>query len=122
MKKILKFHKHVETLLSAQGFTNKGMSEFDGKLLHCALLVSEEAGELISPIKSHFAYGKGLDVENILEECGDLLFSMTGILNHVGCNLDDAMEYNYRKLAKRYPKGFNFQDAVARKDKQEGGV
>lgn len=112
------FEEHVDILLSSEGFEKRGISEEDGKLLHAALLVADEAGELISPIKKHFAYGKPLDKENILEEAGDLLFSVTAVLLQLGFTLDQAMEHNKEKLAVRYPDGFSLQAGLDRADKE----
>lgn len=36
------------------------------KLVHAALGVGSEAGELLTPVKKHWIYGAGLDVENII--------------------------------------------------------
>ena len=118
MTRTTQFEKHVDVLLSGEGFENKGLSPEDGKLLHAALLVADEAGELISPIKKYFAYGKPLDTENILEEAGDLLFSVTAVLLQLGFTLEQAMTHNREKLAVRYPDGFTLQAGLDRADKQ----
>lgn len=86
--------------------------------LHAAVGVASEAGELLDALKKTWVYGKELDYENILEECGDALFYMTALLNECGFTLQDAMEHNVAKLRKRYPNGFSQKDAIARADKQ----
>ena len=79
--------------------------------------ISGEAGELVDAVKKHWVYGKPLDTENVLEECGDVLFYVAALLNECGFSLMDAMEYNEAKLAKRYPDGWSEQAAIERKDK-----
>jgi NTP pyrophosphatase (non-canonical NTP hydrolase) len=68
-------------------------------------------------LKKHWIYGKPLDKENVLEECGDSLFYIVAMLQQCGFSLIDAMEYNGAKLAKRYPNGWTAQAAIERADK-----
>jgi len=42
---------------------------------------------------------------NFIEECGDMLFYVTMMLNSVGATLDDALSMNVDKLIARYPEG-----------------
>ncbi len=93
-------------------------------LLHMTLGVAGEAGELVDAIKKHWAYGKPLDVGNVVEELGDLLFYIQGVLNIVTSQgvlapetLEDLMVANMNKLSKRYPTGYSDQAAIARADK-----
>ncbi len=88
-----------------------------GRLVHAAMGISGEAGELVDAVKKHWVYGKPLDTENVLEECGDVLFYLVAMLNECGFSLIDAMEHNEAKLAKRYPDGWSEQAAIERKDK-----
>ncbi len=88
-----------------------------GRLVHASMGVAGEAGELVDAVKKHWVYGKPLDKENILEECGDTLFYLVAMLHECGFSLMDAMEANQAKLAKRYPDGWSEQAAIERKDK-----
>jgi NTP pyrophosphatase (non-canonical NTP hydrolase) len=88
-----------------------------GRLVHAAMGISGEAGELVDAVKKHWVYGKPLDTENVLEECGDVLFYLVAMLNECEFSLMDAMEHNEAKLAKRYPDGWSEQAAIERKDK-----
>jgi NTP pyrophosphatase (non-canonical NTP hydrolase) len=89
-----------------------------GRMVHAALGFASEAGELASPIKAHWIYGRELDEENILEEAGDALFYLQALLTECGYTIDDAMAYNIQKLMKRYPQGYTDQAAIARADKE----
>lgn len=90
-----------------------------GKSLHAAVGVAGESGELLDAIKKTWIYNKPLDVENVLEECGDLLFYIQALLMQYGFTMGDAAQHNYAKLAKRYPAGtYTDQAAQERADKQ----
>lgn len=91
-----------------------------GKLLHAAVGVAGEAGELLDAIKKSWIYGKELDRDNLLEECGDTLFYVAALLRHAGFTLEQAMEHNIAKLSVRYPNGYTDQAARDRADKVDG--
>ncbi len=89
-------------------------------LIHMALLATGEAGELADAIKKHTIYGKKLDIDNVLEEAGDLLFALVGILDSLGLSLEDAIEHNTGKLKSRYATGsYSDKQAVERADKKD---
>ena len=90
----------------------------EGHLLHMALGVCGEAGELGDAIKKHVIYKKRLDRANVVEELGDLVFYMQGIMNEVGIGWDEVLDHTYDKLMKkRYPNGYSNEAAIARADK-----
>jgi NTP pyrophosphatase (non-canonical NTP hydrolase) len=72
---------------------------------------------LLDAMKKSWIYGKPLDHENVLEECGDLLFYVVAMLNSTGYTLNDAMKHNVEKLSKRYPAGYTDAAAIERADK-----
>ena len=109
----------VRALAKPKAEVLKDMDEDQAHLLHMAVGISTEAGEILSTVKAHAIYGKALDHENILEEVGDLLFYLQGLLDTQGLRLDDALSHNIAKLTKRYPDGmFRTSDAIGRADKQ----
>lgn len=87
------------------------------RLIHMALGIGGESGELIDIIKNHFMYDKPLDVDHLKRESGDILWYMSNLLHEIGSSFEEVMQMNVDKLAKRYPNGFTKQDAVERKDK-----
>lgn len=91
-----------------------------GSLLHGALGISGEAGELLDAVKKHVMYGKELDRANVLEEISDILWYTAIALESVGSNFSEVMQLNHDKLEKRYPGGFTEALAQLRLDKQEG--
>jgi NTP pyrophosphatase (non-canonical NTP hydrolase) len=94
-------------------------------LLHMALGIGTEAGELQTTIKKHTMYNKPLDTKNLIEELGDLMFYIQGMIHtlgkyYPGLELEDILLQNIQKLNTRYKAGFTNEEAVARADKPEG--
>lgn len=89
--------------------------------IHAALGMAGETGETVDIIKKHVIYGKDLDKNKVIEECGDILYYMAVLLDSVGSDIPDAVQKNYEKLSRRYYKGsYSNEQAIGRADK--GGV
>jgi NTP pyrophosphatase (non-canonical NTP hydrolase) len=74
----------------------------DAHLIHMAIGISGESGELLDAIKKRAVYRKELDRENVIEELGDLEFYMEGLRQGLGITRDQCIEANTAKLSKRY--------------------
>lgn len=85
--------------------------------MHAAVGISGEAGELLDTVKKHWVYGKPLDVDNIIEELGDIEFYMQALRNMISVSREEIIEANIAKLQKRYPLGYTDAAAIARADK-----
>jgi NTP pyrophosphatase (non-canonical NTP hydrolase) len=93
--------------------------ETQKRMIHAALGISGESGELVDAIKKHAIYGKPLDAAHVIEECGDVLYYMSNLLNTIGSNIPAAIKANKAKLSKRYSKGtYSNEQALARADKE----
>lgn len=91
----------------------------DAHLLHMAIGVSGEAGELLDAIKKPTIYRKPIDRENVVEELGDLEFYLEGLRQGIGVTREECLEANIRKLGKRYEAGrYSDKSAQERADKQ----
>lgn len=89
--------------------------------LHMAVGISGEAGELLDAVKKAVIYRKPLDIANVREECGDLLFYITGMLSSIGSNIDEVIAENAAKLSLRYQSlSYSNAAAIARNDKDHG--
>lgn len=88
------------------------------RLLHAGIGMSGEAGEIIDSLKKSIIYGRPIDLTNLKEECGDVLWYMAIMLHAIGSSFEEVMEMNKTKLNKRYPSGFTEKDAIARADKK----
>lgn len=89
-------------------------------MLHAVLGLSGEVGEIVDAVKKGLLYNKPLDVENLKEELGDLMWYAALLLHSIGSSFEEVMEGNRAKLEKRYPLGFSEQNAIARMDKPPG--
>ena len=113
-------------------FYSKFVKEFGNKptkmynsppvVLHSAIGISGEAGELLDTVKKHVFYGKPLDTTNVVEEMGDILFYIQMMCNHMGLSLDDVVHVNIKKLKNRYPDGFSTDKALNRNTSKEREV
>ncbi len=112
--------KELTTLEFYEGFVYTRFKEDtkENQLIHAALGVAGEAGELVDAIKKHVIYGKPLDVANVLEEVGDTMFYLVALLNTLGITAESVINENVNKLTKRYPTTYTNKDALERKDKE----
>jgi NTP pyrophosphatase (non-canonical NTP hydrolase) len=85
-----------------------------------AVGISGESGELLDTIKKHAIYKKPLDMENVLEELGDLEYFMEGVRQAVGLTREECLKHNVDKLTKRYGSKYSNEAAQIRADKQHG--
>lgn len=94
-------------------------------LLHMAVGISGESGELLDAVKKAVVYNKPLDHDNIIEELGDLEFYMEGLRQELGISREQTLAANMHKLLTsdkaRYKMGkYTDQQAQDRADKEEG--
>lgn len=92
----------------------------DLSILHAVLGICGEAGELVDAVKRTLAYHQPLNMSNMKEEAGDLLYYLSRLITNCGWTFDEVIDANVEKLRKRYPNGFNCEDAIMRRDKKEG--
>ena len=90
-------------------------------ILHAAIGISGESGELLDAVKKYVMYNKTLDVDNVIEELGDLYFYMEALEQSLGLSKEAILQHNIDKLSVRYSSG-SYSDAQAqtRADKEEG--
>ena len=79
-----------------------------------------ETGETIDIFKKHIYQGKVLDINDVIEEIGDILWYIANLCNVNKITMKECMESNVEKLRKRYPNGFSIKDALERVDKNVG--
>lgn len=90
----------------------KTLSTKDNLLEHMAYGLTTESAEIMDALKKHKFYGRELNIRNIKEECGDLMWYLYQMLEEIGYTPDECREDNIIKLAKRYPD--KFRDTVDR--------
>ena len=65
----------------------------DAHAWHMATGVSGEAGELLDAVKKVVVYRKPVDMENVVEELGDLEFYMEGLRQGLGITREETLGY-----------------------------
>jgi NTP pyrophosphatase (non-canonical NTP hydrolase) len=86
-------------------------------VLHMSIGVSGESGELLDAIKKWAIYQKPLDIDNVIEELGDIEFYLEGIRQAFSLDREDILKANIVKLRKRYGETYTNAAAIARADK-----
>lgn len=84
------------------------------KIGHAFEGMVDEVGEIASALKKHRRYGKPLDRQNVIEECGDLMWFVSLMATGLGVTLEDIATANINKLRARFPDGFTEHDANVR--------
>lgn len=87
-------------------------------LLHAALGLMSEAGEIVEEVVTSIIQDRPIDVENMKEEAGDQSWYLALMLRAINSSFDEVMSGNIEKLKKRYPNKFSTTDALARADKE----
>jgi len=89
-------------------------------LLHMAVGLAGEAAEMLNQIVDHIL-GAPLDEANVVEEAGDSVFYIQGLIGPIGVSLGEVRLSNKAKLlGKRFAKGYSDAAAQARADKPAG--
>lgn len=88
-------------------------------LLNGVLGLTGEAGEVSDLVKKGIFHEKGIDLEHLKKECGDVMWYVAMICEACGFSLDDVMQTNIDKLIARYPDGF---DSYRANHRQAGDV
>lgn len=86
----------------------------DMNLLHAAMGISTEAGELMDAFKRKIFYGKELDVVNLKEEVGDIMWYIAILLRELDLDFEELLQLNIDKLRARFPDKFTEFDALNR--------
>jgi NTP pyrophosphatase (non-canonical NTP hydrolase) len=112
------YPEFVAAILKSGDTIKNELTPEQANLWHLATGVSGEAGELLDAIKKHVVYQKPLDTANVLEELGDLVFYIQGLMLAIGVDADTVINSNRAKLNRRYHTGtYSNQQAVSRADK-----
>jgi NTP pyrophosphatase (non-canonical NTP hydrolase) len=102
----------VESLCKSGHQIVKELTPEDAHLQHMGLGLCGETGELIDAIKKVTIYRKSPDMENVIEELGDIEFYLQGIRQALDITREETLDANIKKLAKRYHM-FKYSDKAA---------
>lgn len=95
------------------------------RLDHAAKGLCTEAGEFTDALKKHVEYGNKLDLINLEEELGDLLWYVALACNALNVSLGEVMALNIKKLhgkTGRYKDQFTSEEASVRDLERERRV
>lgn len=92
------------------------------RLLHAALGMQTESAEFSDQLKKHVFYGKPLDVTNLKEEIGDLLWYISIAMDVLDTDFSKEQNRVINKLKTRYPDKFSQEAALTRNLEQERKV
>lgn len=88
------------------------------EILHAALGLCEEAGEVASLIKKNIFYGQAIDTNKMLGELGDTLHYLTRLAHLLNYSMPTVMDANVSKLDKRFPNGYSNEAAIYKADQK----
>jgi NTP pyrophosphatase (non-canonical NTP hydrolase) len=81
---------------------------------HAAWGLVDEVGEIAKALKKEHAYGKVVDVTNLIEEIGDCQWFIALMCRALGVSLEEVAKRNIAKLSARYPERFTQERALNR--------
>lgn len=92
-------------------------------LVHAAMGIGGEAGEVVDVVKKMAFYGKTGSEQHLLEELGDLAWYMNLMIVALGSNWNKVLDMNIAKLEARYKDGkFNAEQAINRDKEGEAAA
>lgn len=115
MEKCMTFEELVKSLFKKA--REILLSEQDVNMLHAAVGICGEAGEVLDLIKKTAFNNRDMDYKKLMEELGDVEFYLEALRQTLGISRDDVLNQNIMKLSRRYPKGYSDQAALERADK-----
>ena len=72
-------------------------------IMHAAMGIAGEAGEVIDIVKKVYAYGKPLLTNDLVEEAGDLVWYLNLLFKCLDTTWEEVFDLNIKKLEARYP-------------------
>ena len=109
-------------LQAARTKSDKFYNDIHPDIIHAAIGIATEAGEFLDPIKKSMFYSKPVDLVNMDEEIGDIMWYIAIYCNARGIQLSDVLATNINKLRKRYPEKFTNEHAINRDLEEERAV
>ena len=114
---VLRFESNTEIFQREARRSLRDDLPYEAMCSNMCMGLAGEIGEVIDIMKKHIYQGKELDITDVIEEVGDVLWYIANFCNVNNITMDECMESNIKKLRKRFPNGFTTKDANERKDK-----
>lgn len=110
-------HSYIEQALRTESnkeCLGEGFELNVDRLLHAGLGLTTEAGEFLDALKKHLFYGKPLDLVNLREELGDIMWYLAIACSALDTTFEQEQARNIAKLKARYPDKFTSHKAIER--------
>ena len=118
MNKLERDHQQMVATLSKDGSEIiSSLTPQGAHLWHMASALCGEAGELFDAIKKSVIYEQDLDMNNVIEEIGDIEFYLEGLRASLGLTRLEILAHNVLKLDTRYGNEYSNNAAQERVDK-----
>ena len=114
---VLRFESNTEIFQREARRSLRDDLPYEAMCSNMCMGLAGEIGEVVDIMKKHIYQGKELDITDVIEEVGDVLWYIANFCNVNNITMDECMESNIKKLRKRFPNGFTTKDANERKDK-----
>lgn len=104
----MKFEQYTQYDYQVEAARTAGaFKALDDMIVFAAMEINAEAGEVANIVYKYVWQKHDLNREKIIEELGDVLWGIAMMATAMDASLAEVMEYNVKKLRKRYPDGFN---------------
>lgn len=114
---VLRFESNTEIFQREARRSLRDDLPYEAMCSNMCMGLAGEISEVIDIMKKHIYQGKELDITDVIEEVGDVLWYIANFCNVNNITMDECMESNIKKLRERFPNGFTIKDANERKDK-----
>ena len=118
----MKASDYIEAATKTESLPSLILTQRQTRLLHAAMGLETESGEIVDMLKRHLFYGYNMDRINALEEVGDILWYIALILDELDSSFEMVMAANIAKLQFRYPEQFDATMAIIRDKANEREV
>ena len=88
--------------LAVRTIVDLGEDAFLRHLENGVIGMSVESNEVLQHVQKRVFCGKTLDHVHLLDECGDVLWYISYLLDTLGYTLEECMEHNVAKTEDRY--------------------
>ena len=84
------------------------------RIEHAVMGLVTEAAECMDALKKAKIYGRELDLVNLKEEAGDIMWYLAVLADELGVSFEEIWEKNIAKLKTRYPEKYTDEHAINR--------
>lgn len=109
----------IKTYILESSRTCADLGSPDLNNIHMMLGMCTEIAELQDVFKKNLAYKKEIDITNVREEIGDLMWYVGNFCRMNNFDLEEILDTNIEKLKVRYPEKFTHENAINRDLKKE---